>query len=233
VCFGAKPGVPSAKFSASSNSRDVSDFFFFSLVIGCNLQKYGKCGFLNNLIDAICRCGLVNLLQWRVPNADRMSSMNYEISKFRYPEASMQFWLVSLKDPKDPRDSKSIRDVERHPNEISRCLSRSVRVDRFRIQNLISPRTPASIRDAYDMWNVEMSKSSLNSHLKQSRDVHLPVTLCLQVLCILPENSSRPMMAYMMMTKRTNKAICKSGTIALRIEFRTTWRPTQISSSIS
>lgn len=54
---------------------------------------------------------------------------------------------------------------------------------------------------------------------------YLLVRLLTHVKCIFPENSSNPMMAYMMMTNKTSSAICNKGTIARRIEFRTTCKP--------
>lgn len=55
--------------------------------------------------------------------------------------------------------------------------------------------------------------------------MYVPVLLSKHVLCNLPENNSNPMIAYMMMTNRTRRAICSKGTIARRIEFKTTCRP--------
>ena len=41
-------------------------------------------------------------------------------------------------------------------------------------------------------------------------------------LCIIPQNNSNPIIAYVMITNMTSNAMCNNGIIALRIEFNTT-----------
>lgn len=58
--------------------------------------------------------------------------------------------------------------------------------------------------------------------------MYLLVWLFTQVLCIFPENNSNPMIAYMIMTNNTRRAICNKGTMARRIEFNTTCKPEKL-----
>ena len=53
----------------------------------------------------------------------------------------------------------------------------------------------------------------------------LPVLFTKHVLCKIPENSSSPMIAYMIMTNITRSAIWSRGIIAIMILFSTIWRP--------
>lgn len=61
---------------------------------------------------------------------------------------------------------------------------------------------------------------------------HLLVTLLKQDLCSFPENNSRPMMAYMIMTNNTSRAIWNKGTMARKIELRTTCKPVKYNKTI-
>ena len=55
--------------------------------------------------------------------------------------------------------------------------------------------------------------------------VLLPVILWKHAVWRMPWNISNPIIAYMMITKRTRSAIWKSGIIAISIAFKTIWRP--------
>ena len=61
----------------------------------------------------------------------------------------------------------------------------------------------------------------------QNRNIifSLPVILWKHAVWRMPWNISNPIIAYMMITKRTRSAIWKSGIIAIRIAFKTIWRP--------
>lgn len=45
------------------------------------------------------------------------------------------------------------------------------------------------------------------------------------MVCKVPENSSNPIIAYMMITNITKSAMCNKGTMARKIEFNTTCKP--------
>ena len=56
---------------------------------------------------------------------------------------------------------------------------------------------------------------------------YLPVMLSKQALWNIPENISSPMMAYIIMTNRTRRAMWNRGIIAIRIAFMTICKPKQ------
>lgn len=88
-------------------------------------------------------------------------------------------------------------------------------------ENLVNYSCWSLIEDIYQ----EMKKHCLINLFKISCLYPLPVMLSKHVLWKIPENISRPIMAYIMITKRTRRAIWKRGIIAIRIAFMTICKP--------
>ena len=62
-------------------------------------------------------------------------------------------------------------------------------------------------------------------NLHSSRESPLLISKYSHLLCIIPQNSSNPIIAYIRITNKTNIAMFNNGIIALIIEFKTTCRP--------